>query len=116
MTSKEHTKHCQQKTSKYDHNKIKIIPSLEILNWIEEKVRLQVDPKLSDVKLQLQETYAPKKIVFSKWSYRFRKHPDVDIVILGRNGDNNPRWTIPSVRYRAYNIDKDDEKQPEMDD
>ena len=116
MTSKEHTKHYQQKRRKYDHNKSKIILSLEILNLIEEKVRLRVDPKLSDVKLELQETYAPKKIVFSKGSYRFRKHPGVDVIILGRNGDNNPRWTIPSIRHRAYNIDKDDEKQPELDD
>ena len=98
------------------YNKIKIIPSFEILNWIEEKMRLGADPKLSDVKVQLQETYAPKKIVFAKWSYRFRKHPDVDISILGRNGDNNPRWTISSIRHRFYNIDKDDEKQPELDD
>ena len=97
MKSKEHTKHYQQKTSKHNHNRIKIIPSFEILNWIEEKVRLRVNPKLSDVKLQLQETYAPKKIVFAQWSYRFLKQPDVDIRILGRNRDNNPLWTIPSI-------------------
>ena len=88
-----------------------------LCNTITKHTCEAVDPKLSDVKLQLQETYAPKKIVFSKWSYRFRKHPDVDISILGRNGDNNPRWTIPRIRHRAYNIDKDDdEKQPELDD
>ena len=75
-----------------------------------------VRPKLVDVKVKMKEIYAPKTINFSKWSCKFRKYPDVDITVLGRNGDNNPQWTIPSIEHRAYNVEEeDDEKQPEMD-
>ena len=63
-------------------------------------MRLGIDPKLSDVKLQLQETYAPKKSVFAKWSYRFRKYPYVDIRILGQN-----QIIIHGGQFQAFDIE-----------
>ena len=63
----------------------------------------------------MQELYAQKPIVFSTWSHKFWKHPSVEITVIGKNGDNNPKWTIDSIEQQAYNIDEDDEKQAEMD-
>ena len=72
----------------------------------------------------LEQLYNQEPPKFSNWSYHFRQTPQVDVELHNsEKGDGNPFWRVHRLereaaaqQQRVYEINEDDEKQPEIKD